>query len=114
MLRKLGLSAAQVVAVIRGEYGQAGLEPAEVAMLEYARKVTLAAYTISEDDIDVLRAHGFSDLQITDIALAAGIRNFWLRMLDSLGAQPDVAYASLDLEIRQAIADLGGHPVPGI
>ncbi len=87
MLRTKFYSAEQVEAIVR-DYRTAGLEPAEVALMAFAEKVTLHAYEVTEEDIDGLRAHGFSDTDILDIALTAASRSFFSKMTNALGFRP--------------------------
>lgn len=101
MLRKNGFSIEQLRAVTT-DYRNAGLEPAEVAMMAYAQKVTLAAHSVTEDDVRELRAHGFDDAGILAIAMAAAARCFFSKTIDAVGAEPDEAYA----ELRTALADV--------
>jgi len=54
----------------------AGLSPADVAMLHYARNLTVEASSIDENDITGLRELGFSDRAILEINLAAAYMNF--------------------------------------
>lgn len=77
--------------------------PRDVAMLEYAEKVTVAASKIEQADVDRLREHGFSDAQISDIALCAAWRNFISRFFDAVGAMPDDEYRALDPSFRDAL-----------
>ncbi|MHB8732307.1 MAG: carboxymuconolactone decarboxylase family protein [bacterium] len=86
------------------DFRTAGLAPAEVAMLAFAEKVTLGAYRVTQDDIAELRGHGFSDAEVLDIALAAAARNFFSRVLDAVGAQPDPEYHDLEQDFRRALA----------
>ena len=88
MLRSKFFSAEQVEAIVQ-DYRHAGLEPAEVAMMAYAEKIILNAYKVTPEDIDGLRAHGFSDTDILDIALTAAARSFLSKVLDAVGAEPD-------------------------
>lgn len=88
----------EVLAVQR-DFRRAGLSDRDVAMLAYAEKVTNAASTIDERDIDRLRGHGFSDEQISDIALCAAFRSF----LDAVGASPDDDYRALDPAFRDPL-----------
>jgi uncharacterized peroxidase-related enzyme len=102
VLRSRFLSAEQVEAIVQ-DYRHAGLEPAEVAMLAYAEKVILHAYKVTPEDIDGLRAHGFSDADILDIALTAAVRSFYSKTLDAIGAEPDEKYLDIQPELRQAL-----------
>ncbi len=95
-------SAEQVEAMTR-DYRNAGLEPAEVAMMAYAEKIARNAYKVTPEDIDALRAHGFSDADILDIALTAAARSFLSKVLDAVGAEPDDWFMDLQPELRQTL-----------
>jgi uncharacterized peroxidase-related enzyme len=95
-------SAEQVEAMTR-DYRTAGLEPAEVAMMAYAEKIVRNAYKVTPEDIDGLRAHGFSDTEILDIALVAAARSFLSKVTDAVGAEPDDWFMGLEPELRQTL-----------
>ncbi len=84
VLRANFFDSEQVEAIIR-DYRNAELEPEEVALMAFAEKVTLHAYKVTQHDIDDLRSHGFSDVEILDIILAAACRNFISRVMDGVG-----------------------------
>jgi len=48
-------------------YREADITPRQKAMLDFAAKVSLQAYEISDADIEALHEHGFSDEDIWDI-----------------------------------------------
>jgi alkylhydroperoxidase family enzyme len=73
-------------------------------MLAFAEKVTLHAYKVTEEDVDELRGHGFTDAEILDIVLVAAARNFYSRVVDAVGAEPDPEYLDLEAGLRQALA----------
>ena len=54
-------------------------------MLEYAEKLTLAPSSIVEEDIDKLRAAGWTDRDVLDIAHVCAYFNFRVRIVDGLG-----------------------------
>lgn len=58
-------------------------------MMDYATRISTDPGSVSQADVDLLRQDGFSDQQITDIALAVVSRNFISRFFDALGAQAD-------------------------
>lgn len=89
--------------LIRLMDGEADLSPAERALMAFAEKVTLHAYAVTQADIDVLKAHGFTDADILDIALAASARNFFSRVLDAVGTLPDAAYGDMAPELLKAL-----------
>ena len=102
-LRKSLFSAEQVAAIVV-DFRNAGLEPAEVAMLAFVEKVIRHPHDTSPEDMDELRSHGFSDAEILDITLAAAARSFFARVLDAVGAEPDSVYLELEGGLRQALA----------
>jgi uncharacterized peroxidase-related enzyme len=102
VLRSQFFSAEQVEAIVQ-DYRHAGLEPAEVAMLAYAEKIVLNAYKVMPEEIDGLRAHGFSDTDILNIALAAAARSFISKMIDAVGAEPDEKYMEVEPALRQTL-----------
>ncbi|HEY9012457.1 MAG TPA: alkylhydroperoxidase [Devosia sp.] len=93
----------KVLAIYR-DFRNAGLTDAEVAMLAYAEQIAIDASKITEADIDNLRSHGFSDLNIADIALAASYRSFMSRYFDAVGAACEPTFLDEDLEVRAELA----------
>ena len=72
-------------------------------MLAYAEQVAKDASRITKADIDALREAGFSDVEISDIALCASIRSFVSRFFDATGASPEPAFIDTDPEFRAAM-----------
>jgi len=107
VLRSKFFTSEQVEAIVR-DFRSAGLPPHEVAMLEFAVKLTDHAYKITPRDIDGLRAHSFTDEEIIDIAGAAAVRNFISKMVDALGAEPEASVSELDAGLRETL-DVGGR-----
>jgi uncharacterized peroxidase-related enzyme len=91
----------QLVAVAR-DFHDAGLSPAEVAMMDYAVKVSTDAAAMTDDDSLALRGLGFTDREIVDITLAAGARNFFSRVLLALAVDLDVP-EGLSPALREAL-----------
>lgn len=91
-----------VMAVVR-DFRNAGLSDKDVAMLSYAEKIAKDATQVSQADIDGLRAAGFTDQQICDIALCAAFRCFVSRFFDATGAGPEPAYVDSDAEFRNTM-----------
>lgn len=96
----------QALAVYR-DYRTAGLTEQQVAMLAYAEQITIDASRIGQADIDRLRAVGFTDLNIADIALAAAFRNFLSRYFDAVGAAAEPDFLDDDPHVRAEIAGAG-------
>lgn len=86
------------------DYRTAGLPESEVAMMEFAEKVSTASHTMTDADSARLRDLGFSDREIVDIALAAAARNFFSRAIQALGVAVDVP-PSLPADLRAALVD---------
>jgi uncharacterized peroxidase-related enzyme len=75
----------ELAAALRRDYTQAPLSPADRAMLDYAAKLTRAAYRVTPEDLDRLRALGFDDRAILQINLIASWFNYINRVADGLG-----------------------------
>ncbi len=86
------------------DYRNAGLSAQQVEMLAYAEQITKDASRIEKGHIERLRAVGFSDLNIADIALAASFRNFLSRYFDAVGARAEADFIDADPEVRAKLA----------
>jgi alkylhydroperoxidase family enzyme len=86
-----------------------GLDDADRAIMAFAEKVVADATSITQADVDELRARGLDDGEIFDVVLAATIRCFFSKTLDALGVQPDAAFAQLDPAFRDALTV--GRPI---
>jgi uncharacterized peroxidase-related enzyme len=93
----------QVLAIHR-DFRNAGLSTREVAMLAYAEQIAVDASKIQQADIHALRALGFSDVNIADIALAASFRTFLSRYFDAVGATVEPDFLDDDLEVRAELS----------
>lgn len=58
-------------------------------MLDYCVKLTTRPWEMREDDVQTLRAHGFSDADILDIVQVASFFNYINRVADALGVDPE-------------------------
>jgi uncharacterized peroxidase-related enzyme len=86
-----------------------GLDEADRAVMELAGKVVDDATSVTQADVDRLRALGLSDAEIVDVVLAAAARCFFSKTLDALGVVPDAAYADLPSDFREALTV--GRPI---
>ena len=100
-LRADALTEEQLVRVAR-DYETAGLDEADVAVMRFAHRLSTDPAGMTDEDSQSLRDHGFSDRQIVDIALAAGIRNHYSRTLQAL-AVPVEAVPGLSAEVTAAL-----------
>jgi uncharacterized peroxidase-related enzyme len=88
------------------------LSAAEVAMMEFAAQIVRDATAMTQDDVDNLRGHGFSDVEIFEIVTAAAARCFFSKTLDALGAEPDREFLALPEELRQSLTV--GRPISSV
>ena len=100
LARELGKE--QVLAIQR-DFRNAGLSDKDVAMLAFAEQVARDASRITQNHIDALREVGFSDVEISDIALCASLRCFMSRFYDATGATPEPVFFDEDPEFRAAM-----------
>lgn len=62
---------------------------AEQAVIRYAERLSSAPHEMTDADAAGLREHGYTDRQIVDITLAAGLRNHFSRSLLALAVPLD-------------------------
>ena len=74
---------------VQEDYHSASLTPREVALLDYAVKLTLHPLDVQRADLDALRQHGFNDEQLVDAVHCISYFNFINRVLDGLGVDPE-------------------------
>ena len=92
-------------ALARGDLDAAPLSDADRAMLRYVRTLTLEPPAVEREDIEKLRAAGFTDAAIGDIAINASLFAFMNRVVDGLGGQLEG-----DMVDRARRFDLPLHP----
>src|SRR5678815_2918349 len=100
---------APAVTAIMKDAPDSPLEPRERAMMAFAEKLAINADRITAADVDGLRAHGYRDEEIFDLAAAAAARCFFAKLMDALGVQADASFHDLDPALRQALTV--GRPV---
>ena len=76
-----------MLASLASDYHQTGLKTAELAMLDYALKLTHTPGAMLEEDAESLRAHGFDDRAIHDICSITAYFAFVNRIADGLGVE---------------------------
>jgi uncharacterized peroxidase-related enzyme len=102
ILTKNGVSVEQLRAILI-DFHNAGLEPAEVAIMDFAQKIARNANEMTQSDVDALRALGFADVEILDITLTATMRSFASKTFNALGAGADAAYDELDHQLADLL-----------
>jgi uncharacterized peroxidase-related enzyme len=75
----------ELAAALRRDYTQAKLSEQDRTMLDFAVRLTEAAYKLMPDDLARLRATGFDDVAILQITLIAAWFNYINRVADALG-----------------------------
>jgi uncharacterized peroxidase-related enzyme len=88
---------------------RAGLDAADLAVIELAEKVVDDAAGIGEDDLRPLRELGLSEADIMDVVLAASARCFFSKTLDGIGVLPDARFRELPGELLDVL--VVGRPI---
>jgi alkylhydroperoxidase family enzyme len=84
-------------------------DPVDRAVMAFARQIALGADTVTQADVDALKALGLTDADVLDVALAAAARAFFSKTLDATGTPPDAAYTTLPEVLREALTV--GRPI---
>lgn len=92
----------QVCELAAGD-GAGILSDAERAMVEFARQVAIDATRTTPAQVAGLRAQGYADAEIFDIAATAAGRAFWAKLLDALGVLADSPCLAMDESLRRAM-----------
>jgi uncharacterized peroxidase-related enzyme len=94
----------QLVRIARN-YRDAGLSEAEVAVMDFAERLSSAASAgMNDDDAGRLRELGLSDREIVDITLVAAARNYFSRALQALAPELDIP-PGLSAELQEALLE---------
>lgn len=80
---------------VAGNYRKADISPRQRAMIDFAMKISQRAYEVSEDDSVDLRAHGFSDDDIWDIASISAFFGMSNRLANFTSLRPNDEFFSL-------------------
>ena len=79
-------------------YRKADLDAREKAMLDFAMKICLDSQTVADEDIALLKPHGFSDEDVWDIAAIAAFFALSNRMASFLNMRPNDEYYAMARE----------------
>jgi uncharacterized peroxidase-related enzyme len=77
------------VEAVRNDYRQGPLNEADRAMLDFAVKLTRSPNSMTREDVEALRAAGFSDTAIHDIVQITGFFAYYNRLAEGLGIEPE-------------------------
>ena len=75
-------------AIADGRLDQAELSAAERALLDYVTKVTESAYRTTDEDVQNLRDHGWTEPQIAEAVYVTAMFAFFNRVADAFGIHP--------------------------
>lgn len=75
-------------AIFEGKLEEAGLTPAERALMEYVELVTRAAYRTTAEDVQKLRDVGWNENQIAEAVYITALFAFFNRVADAFGITP--------------------------
>ena len=87
-LQFVGVKLEQSVAVTT-DHRAAGLTETDVALLDFAQRLTLQGNKFSAEDVEELRAKGYSDEQILEAVLMVGLTFLLNTVQFGLGTEPD-------------------------
>ncbi len=82
---------------------------AEAVVVAFATKIARDASSIGQQDVDALKAQGFSDAEVFDIATTVAGRSFLTKILDALGVEMDKTAMHMSEAFRQALTV--GRPI---
>jgi uncharacterized peroxidase-related enzyme len=77
------------VRAIETDYRLAEISPADRKMLDFAIKLTLTPGRMCREDVEELRAQEFDDATIHDIVQVSALFNYYDRLADGLGIEPE-------------------------
>lgn len=101
---------AATVRRIATDHRAAGLDPADVAVMDFADLVATDPASVTADDVAKLRAHGLSDDEVFGVVLAVAARCFFSTVIEAVGTRPDPHYRdSVDPGLRHALTV--GRPI---
>jgi uncharacterized peroxidase-related enzyme len=76
-----------LIAAVKIDYTTAPLSPADRRMLDFAVKLTETPRAMTRDDVEGLRAVGFSDSAIHDIVQVTGLFAYYNRLAEGFGIE---------------------------
>jgi uncharacterized peroxidase-related enzyme len=77
-----------------GDYRRANLSPRELALCDFAVKLTHLAADVDHSDIAALHAVGLSDRDVSDAIQVIGYFNYVTRVADGVGIEDEPEWTS--------------------
>ncbi len=81
--------------MLEGKLDEAGLTAPERVLLEYVQQITEAAYRSTAEDVEKLRAVGWTEDQIAEAVYITAMFAFFNRVADAFGIPPQ-NYLAID------------------
>lgn len=81
----------------------------EQAAMALARKVVADSSSVTKSDIERLRRAGLEEAEIFDVVAVASARAFFAKLVDGLGAEPDISFMEVDEDLRENL--VVGRPI---
>ena len=81
--------AEELLAALKADYRFAELAARDRAMLDYAVKLTRDPSAMRAEDLAAMRAAGLDDAAIHDVAQITALFNYYNRIADGLGIDPE-------------------------
>ena len=79
----------ELLAALKADYRGAELSATDRAMLDYAVKLTRTPSEARASDVAALRAAGLDDAAIHEVAQITALFNYYNRIADGLGIDPE-------------------------
>jgi len=76
-------------------YRKADISPRQKAMLDFAVKVSQSAHQVGDDDIEILKQHGFDEEDVWNIAAIAAFFGLSNRMANVTSMRPNPEFYSM-------------------
>ncbi len=78
-----------MVAQLKSDHRALELEPRQRAMIDFAVQVSKQVHDVDAARVDELREAGLSDEDILNVVQVTGFFNYYNRMVDALGVEPE-------------------------
>ena len=79
-------------ALRNGDVDAAGLDSRHRVLLDFVETITRHAYRVTDEQVQELRAAGWTDEQIAEAAYVAALFNLFTRLADTFGIEPPAMY----------------------
>lgn len=73
------------MADIKSDYRRAKLSPLDRVILDFAAKLTLEPWSMTERDVEQLRSAGLDDAGVLDVVQVTALFAYYNRLADGLG-----------------------------